>query len=101
MDEIRDQIISRLNGSSPASAPNKISKKLSKLLSTVDLELTAEEANALHLAVQALDRADQIEAALRAIADHPTSGVGCNPGTFVQIARAALERPTAPGMGGE
>lgn len=32
--------------------------------------------------------------ALQTIADHPTGGVGCNPQSFVEIARAALARAT-------
>ena len=35
-------------------------------------------------------RANRYEAALRAIAHHPTGGVGCNPEQFVEAAKAAL-----------
>lgn len=35
-------------------------------------------------------RANRYEAALRAIANHPTGGVGCNPEQFVEAAKAAL-----------
>lgn len=35
-------------------------------------------------------RASKLEEALREIANHPTGGVGCNPQTFVEIARKAL-----------
>lgn len=35
-------------------------------------------------------RIGQLEAALREIATHPTGGIGCNPQSFVEIARKAL-----------
>ena len=37
-----------------------------------------------------LKRIAELEAALREIADHPAGGVGCNPQSFVGIARKAL-----------
>lgn len=36
-------------------------------------------------------RMQKLEDALREIANHPTGGVGCNPQTFVETARKALE----------
>lgn len=42
---------------------------------------------------EAADEIERLRAALRAIAEHPTGGVGCNPEGFVQDARAALEGP--------
>lgn len=42
-----------------------------------------------------LESASEIERlreALRAMADHPTGGVGCNPEGFVNAARAALTK---------
>lgn len=37
-------------------------------------------------------RMARLELALIEIAEHPTGGVGCNPQTFVEIARKALGR---------
>lgn len=67
---------------------------------TDDLPTTDYDRALARAAIAAMggDRLSELEAdnarlrdALRKIADSPTGGVGCNPASFVEIARAALE----------
>ena len=64
-------------------------------LNPIDINYRPEHVEALMDECDAKNkRIAELEAVLRAIADHPTGGVGCNPETFVKWARIALTKST-------